>query len=67
MGKTSPVYVVRLTPRPGVDGIKALRAALKLLGRRFGLWAVKIETVPDDEPNLPMSQPLERGRKEWKR
>jgi hypothetical protein len=44
MSKAAPVFVVRLTPRKGVDGIKALRAALKLLGRRFGLRAVKIET-----------------------
>jgi hypothetical protein len=27
---------------PGVDGIRALRAALKFLLRRFGLKAVKI-------------------------
>jgi hypothetical protein len=44
MSKTSPIYVIRLKPRSGVDGIKALRAALKLLGRKFGLRAVKIET-----------------------
>jgi hypothetical protein len=42
--KTSPVFIIRLRPRAGVDAIKALRAALKLLGRRYGLRAVKIET-----------------------
>jgi hypothetical protein len=30
---------------PGVDGIRALRAALKFLLRRFGLKAVKIGEV----------------------
>jgi hypothetical protein len=32
----------RLRPRPGVDPIKALRAALKVLGPRFGLQAIEI-------------------------
>jgi hypothetical protein len=44
VSKTSPTYIIRLKPRPGTDGIKTLRAALKLLGRRFGLRAIKIET-----------------------
>ena len=35
-------YVLTLRPMPGVDGIRALRAALKFLLRRFGLRAVKI-------------------------
>jgi hypothetical protein len=48
MSKTAPVYVIRLKPRPGVDGVKALRAALKVLGRRFGLRAVKIETEDEE-------------------
>jgi hypothetical protein len=46
MSNASPVYVVRLKPRPGVDGIRALRAGLKVLGRRFGLQALKVETAP---------------------
>jgi hypothetical protein len=41
---TSPVYIIRLKPRKGVDGIRALKGALKVLLRRFGLRAVKIET-----------------------
>jgi hypothetical protein len=50
MSKTAPpVYVVRLKPRPGVDGIRALRAALKLLGRKYGLRALKVETAPDNK------------------
>ena len=28
------------TPQPGVDGIRSLRAALKVLKRRFGLRAI---------------------------
>jgi len=37
-----PIFVVRLTPLPGVDGIKALRAVLKILLRRFGLRALSV-------------------------
>jgi hypothetical protein len=35
-----PVYVRRLRVPPQVDAIRALRAALKVLGRRFGLRAI---------------------------
>ena len=38
-----PVYTVRLRALPGVDAVRALRAALKVLLRRFGLQAVGIE------------------------
>jgi hypothetical protein len=48
MRDRGPVYVIRLKPRPGIDPIKALRAALKVLGRRFGLRAIRIEAVPHD-------------------
>jgi hypothetical protein len=47
MSKTALIFIVRLRAKPGTDGIKALRAALKLLGRRYGLRAVKIETEED--------------------
>lgn len=40
---TRPIYVIRLRPGPGIDPIKALRFALKLLGRRFGLQAISVE------------------------
>jgi hypothetical protein len=40
------IFVLRLTPLPGVDAVKALRAALKVLLRRFGLRALSIR---DDE------------------
>jgi hypothetical protein len=42
MKKLRPIYVVRLRPQPRVDAIRALKAALKLLGRRFGLKAIEI-------------------------
>jgi hypothetical protein len=34
--------VLTLRPLPGVDGIEQLRAALKLLLRRFGLRVVSL-------------------------
>ena len=37
-----PVFVITLRPLPGVDPVRALRAALKLLLRRFGLRCVSI-------------------------
>jgi hypothetical protein len=33
---------VRLQAKPGIDPIRALRAALKALGRRYGLRAVAV-------------------------
>jgi hypothetical protein len=50
---TRPVYCVELRPEPGVDdAVRALRAALKLLLRRFGLKAIRIEERP------PLDRPL---------
>jgi hypothetical protein len=40
------VFVVRLQAGPKVDAIRALRAALKVLGRRFGLRAISIRPEP---------------------
>ena len=37
-----PVFVLALRPEPRVDGIRALRGALKVLKRRFGLRAVTV-------------------------
>ena len=37
------IFVLRLTLLPGVDGIKALRAALKTLLRRHGLRCISIK------------------------
>ena len=39
--KDSPV--IRLQPNPEIDAIRALRAALKILLRRFGLRAVEVK------------------------
>ena len=40
--QSTPVFVLRLRVGPKVDAIRALRAALKVLGRRFGLRAVSV-------------------------
>jgi hypothetical protein len=37
------VFIVRLHALPGVDGVRALRAALKTLLRRYGLKCVSVE------------------------
>jgi hypothetical protein len=44
--------VLKLRPEPNADPIRALRAALKLLGRRFGLKAIDVreEKPPTDRP-----------------
>ena len=41
-----PIYTVRLRPQPGVDAVRALRAALKVLLRRFGLRAIEVKEEP---------------------
>jgi hypothetical protein len=38
-----PVFLVRLRALPGVDAVRALRAALTVLLRRFGLKCLSIE------------------------
>ncbi len=43
-------YVVVLEAMPDVDGIRALRFALKVLLRRFGLKAIKIEPMQINAP-----------------
>jgi hypothetical protein len=41
--KPRPVFTIRLQAKPGVDEpIKALRLALKVLLRRFGLRAISV-------------------------
>ena len=37
-----PIFVLRLRPEPRVDAVRALRAALKALLRRFGLRAIDV-------------------------
>jgi len=41
--RPAPVFVVRLRAGPKVDAIRALRAALKILLRRFGLKAIEVK------------------------
>jgi hypothetical protein len=45
-----PLFVVSLRPEPGVDGLRALRAALRTLLRRHGLRCVRITTAPGSDP-----------------
>jgi hypothetical protein len=49
MKSDRPVYVLALQPLPGVDGVRMLRQALKVLKRRFGLKVVTI-TQPFSQP-----------------
>jgi hypothetical protein len=47
-----PIFLIRLRALPGVDGVRALRAALKTLLRRYGLQCMSAETETtnvDDE------------------
>jgi hypothetical protein len=43
------VFVIRLRPAPGIDGIRALRLLLKRLLRRFGLVCIDAR----EEKNKP--------------
>ena len=42
-------FKITLRIRDGGDGIRALRAALKLLLRRFGLRAIRVEQTTDTD------------------
>jgi hypothetical protein len=44
-----PIFVLRLRPLPGVDAVRALRAGLKILLRRFGLQALSVELETSNE------------------
>jgi hypothetical protein len=44
-----PTFVVTLRAAPGTDAIRALRWALKLLLRKFGLRCVSIEELTTKE------------------
>jgi hypothetical protein len=37
-----PVYTITFRPEPGVDGLRAVRALLKMALRAFGLRCVRI-------------------------
>jgi hypothetical protein len=40
-----PTYRITLRPGPNIDGVKAIRRGLKILGRRLGLTAISVEEV----------------------
>ena len=42
MTEPRPIFVIKLRPEPGVDGVRALRRALKVLLRRFRLRCTDI-------------------------
>jgi hypothetical protein len=43
------IFIIRLTPMPGTDPIRALRAALKTLKRRHGLRAISAIEETDSQ------------------
>jgi hypothetical protein len=45
--KNRPTYVIQLRAEPRVDGIRALRHALKRLLRDYGLRAISVEEHED--------------------
>ena len=52
-----PTYLIRLQPKPGIDVVRALWQALKVLLRRFGLRAVEVKeeglrVVSFDQPSI---------------
>ena len=49
MKRAEPVYRIEVRPEPGVDGIQALRAALKALLRSYGLRAVAVVELDERE------------------
>jgi hypothetical protein len=51
-----PVFLVQLRPLPRTDGTRALRAALKVLLRKYRLQALEISEMPDgkqEKANAP--------------
>jgi hypothetical protein len=48
-----PIFILRLRPEPGVAGLRALRAALKVLLRRFGLKVVDIKEEEQTSTTVP--------------
>lgn len=50
--KARETYLVVLRALPGIDGIRALRGALKALLRRHGLQCIKASPDPSDQEIL---------------
>jgi hypothetical protein len=53
MRRAGPVYAIRLQARPGADGIRSLRAALKQLWRRHRLRCVSAREIRTDRAPVP--------------
>jgi hypothetical protein len=45
---TGPIYAIRLQARSGTDGIRVLRAALKVLWRHYQLRCLEAREIKDD-------------------
>jgi hypothetical protein len=54
--KDRPTFIPILRPEPDVDPIRALRGALKVLLRRFGLRAVSVEAQVNDSHHTGREQ-----------
>ena len=48
MKRDGPIYVLTVRPLRGVDPVRALRGALKVLLRRFGLICISIQETTDN-------------------
>ena len=46
-----PIYLLTVQPLRGVDPTKVLRAALKVLLRRFGLRCLSVQERPHEHPD----------------
>jgi hypothetical protein len=49
---TRELFIVTLTPQPGVAGLLALRALLKVALRSFGLRCLSVKITLGDDPPL---------------
>jgi hypothetical protein len=47
--QSGPVFIIRLRAEPKVGAIRALRGALKVLLRRFGLRTISVRAESDQE------------------
>jgi hypothetical protein len=52
-GAPPRVFIVALRPERGIDGVRALRTALKVLLRRFGLRCIKVQEAAPPDRNAP--------------
>lgn len=54
-GTKAEHYLLILRPEPGIDAVRALRAALKVLKRRYGL---KVVSVMEEESDQVLRHPV---------